>query len=101
MIQLIKKPLITEKAMNLAAQRQYVFEVHTSANKIQIKKALEEMFEVNITSIRTARVKGKNKSRFTRRGLMRGKTALRKKAYITLQEGQQIELVSGVGGDTE
>ncbi|HRP01240.1 MAG TPA: 50S ribosomal protein L23 [Candidatus Kapabacteria bacterium] len=101
MIQIIKRPLITEKAMNLASQRQYVFEVHPDANKIQIKEALEKVFEVNITSVRTVRIKGKNKSRFTKRGLMRGKTALKKKAYITLKEGQSIELVSGVGGDTE
>ncbi|MDX9789481.1 MAG: 50S ribosomal protein L23 [Candidatus Kapaibacterium sp.] len=101
MIQLIKKPIITEKAMNLAHLRQYVFEVHPDANKIQIKQAVEEMFDVNVTSIRTVRVKGKNKIRMTRRGLMRGKTALKKKAYVTLKEGQAIEIVSGVGGDTE
>lgn len=101
MIQLIKKPVITEKAMNLAQQRQYVFEVHPDANKIQIKQAIQEMFEVDVTSVRTVRVKGKNKIRMTRRGLMRGKTALKKKAYVTLKEGQQIEIVSGVGGDTE
>jgi large subunit ribosomal protein L23 len=101
MIQLIKKPIITEKAMNLASQRQYVFEVHPTANKIQIKQALEEMFDVDITSVRTVNVKGKNKIRMTRRGLMRGKTASKKKAYVTLKEGQQIEIVSGVGGDTE
>jgi large subunit ribosomal protein L23 len=59
------------------------------------------MFDVDITSVRTVRVKGKNKVRMTRRGLMRGKTALKKKAYITLKEGQQIEIVSGVGSGTE
>lgn len=100
MIQLIKKPVITEKAMKLAHQRQYVFEVHPDANKIQIKQAIQEMFDVDITSVRTVRVKGKNKVRMTRRGLMRGKTALKKKAYITLKEGQQIEIVSGVGSGT-
>jgi len=101
MIQIIKKPVITEKAMNLASLRQYVFEVHPDANKIQIKEAIEKVFEVDIASIRTVRIKGKRKSRFTKKGLMRGKTALKKKAYITLKEGQSIELVSGVGGDTE
>jgi len=101
MIQVIKKPVITEKAMGIASLRQYVFEVHPDANKIQIKDALEKMFEVDIISIRTVRIKGKNKVRMTKRGMMRGKTALKKKAYITLKEGQSIELVSGVGGDTE
>ncbi len=99
MIQIIKKPIITEKAMNLASQRQYVFEVHPEANKIQIKQEIEKMFEVNVTSVRTVRVKGKNKIRMTRRGLMRGRTPLKKKAYVTLKEGQTIELVSGVGSE--
>src|SRR5690606_24290456 len=92
---IIKRPLITEKAMKLSHIGQYVFEVSPDSNKIQIRKAVEEMFEVNVVSIRTANIKGKNKSRFTRRGLLKGKTALRKKAYVTLKQGQQIELVSG------
>ncbi len=97
MIEIIKKPVITEKAMKLGEQRQYVFEVEPKANKIQIRKAIEEMFEVNVVSIRTARVKGKVRSRFTRRGHTEGRTPLRKKAYVTLKEGQSIELVSGAG----
>ncbi len=101
MNQIIKKPIITEKAMNLSSQRQYVFEVQDNANKIEIKRAVQEMFDVDVTSVRTVRVKGKNKIRMTRRGLMRGKTALKKKAYVTLKEGQQIEIVSSVGSDTE
>lgn len=95
MIQIIRRPIITEKAMKLGEKGQYVFEVDPVANKIEIKKAIEHMFEVNILSVRTVRVKGKNKVRMTRRGLQRGKTVLRKKAYITLQAGQTIDLVSG------
>jgi len=95
MSSILKKPLITEKAMKLSEIGQYVFDVDTDANKIEIKKAVEKMFEVNVVSIRTARLKGKVKSRFTRKGLMRGKTALRKRAYVTLKKGQTIELVSG------
>ena len=83
MKQIIKRPVVTEKATKLGEQRQYAFEVDINANKIEIKKALEEMFEVNITSLRTVRQKGKNKTQMTRKGLMRGKTADRKKAYIT------------------
>ena len=101
MIQVIKKPVITEKAMGMHSQGQYVFEVHPDSNKIQIKEAVEKLFEVNVVSVRTLRVKGKNKSRMTKRGMMRGSTSLKKKAYITLKSGQTIELVSGVGGDTE
>jgi large subunit ribosomal protein L23 len=98
MIEIIRKPLITEKAMKLSAHGQYVFSVSPKANKLEIKKAIEELFEVNVESIRTARIKGKVKSRFTRKGLMRGKTALVKKAYVTLKEGQTIDIVSGATG---
>ena len=59
------------------------------------------MFEVEVKSVRTARIKGKNKSRFTRKGLMRGTTPLKKKAYITLHEGFEIELVSGAGSSED
>ncbi|MCX7879331.1 MAG: 50S ribosomal protein L23 [Ignavibacteria bacterium] len=97
MLEIIKKPIITEKAMRLGDKRQYVFEVDPNANKLQIKKAIEELFEVNVVSIRTVRVKGKIRLRWTRRGVHRGKTPLRKKAYVTLKEGQSIELVTGAG----
>lgn len=95
MLQVIKKPVITEKAMKLSAMGQYVFQVDPNSNKIEIKKAVEEMFEVEVKSVRTLRVKGKVKVRMTRRGMMRGVAPLRKKAYVTLKEGHQIELVSG------
>ncbi|HOK15094.1 MAG TPA: 50S ribosomal protein L23 [Candidatus Kapabacteria bacterium] len=95
MLQIIKRPVITEKAMKLASARQYVFAVDPKANKIEIKKAIEEMFEVDVISVRTVNIKGKNKIRLTRRGLMRGRTPNIKKAYVTLKEGQSIELVSG------
>lgn len=98
MIQVLKRPVITEKAMKLAELGQYVFECHPDANKIQIKQAIEEMYEVNVISVRTARIKGKRKMRYTKRGLMRGSTALKKKAFIRLKEGQEIELVSGAQG---
>lgn len=99
-MEIIKRPVITEKAMGMSHLRQYCFEVHPNANKIEIKKAIEQMFEVDITSIRTLRVKGKVKRRFTRSGIMKGKTNLRKKAYITLKEGQTIELVEA-GNDND
>jgi len=95
MIDIIKHPLVTEKAMRLGELGQYAFIVDPRANKIEIKKAIEQMFEVKVKSIRTMRVKGKKKSQFTKTGIMRGKTALRKKAIVTLQEGQTLDLVSG------
>ncbi len=95
-MEIIKKPIITEKAMKLGEKSQYVFEVDRHANKIEIKKKIKEIFEVDVKSIRTATVKGKVKSRFTRKGVQRGRTATKKKAYITLKEGQTIDLVSSV-----
>ena len=81
--------------MNLGHHRQYVFEVDPGSTKIEVKKAVEELYEVKVDSVRTLNVKGKNKSRFTKKGLMKGKTKLRKKAYVTLQQGYSIEIVSG------
>ena len=98
MIEVIKKPLITEKAMKLGTQGQYVFEVTLASNKIEIKKAVESMFEVNVVSVRTVRIKGKVRRRFTRKGVQTGRTPMRKKAYVTLKKGQTIELVSSVAG---
>lgn len=98
MKEIVKKPVITEKATKLGEKGQYVFEVNPNSNKIEIKKSIERMFEVNVTSIRTVRIKGKIKSRITRRGLIRGKTSMKKKAYVTLKAGQTIDIVSGTPG---
>ncbi|TNE34448.1 50S ribosomal protein L23 [bacterium] len=91
----LKRPIITEKGMSLAATRQYVFEVDTKSTKPQIKTAVEEMFEVVVKDVRTLKVKGKVKKRFTKQGLQIGRTKNYKKAYVTLAEGHEIELVSG------
>lgn len=99
MIEIIKRPAVTEKAMKCNAKNQYVFIVDPAANKIQIKQAIEKIFEVNVVSVRTVRVKGKVKSRLTKKGLMRGRTALVKKAYISLKPGQTIDVVSGAAGN--
>ena len=95
MISIIKKPILTEKGMNKNSEREYHFFVEPSANKIQIKKAVQDMFDVEVEDVRTTNVKGKNSVKHTRKGLMRGKTALRKKAYVKLKEGHEIDLVSG------
>ena len=99
MLQVLNKPLITEKAMSLSANGIYAFDVNPNSNKIEIRKAIEEMYEVNVTSVRTIRIKGKVKARMTKKGYIRGKMPLRKKAYITLKEGQSIEIVSGTNVD--
>ncbi|MDA3843158.1 MAG: 50S ribosomal protein L23 [Candidatus Kapabacteria bacterium] len=99
MIEIIKRPLVTEKAMKLSEVGQYCFIVDPDANKIEIKKAIEDLFEVKVNSIRTLRAKGKVKTKFTKKGLMRGSSPLRKKAYVTLKEGYTIDIVSGTAGD--
>lgn len=99
MTDVIKRPIVTEKAMKLQSATQYCFEVDLNSNKIMIKDAIEKMFEVNVVSIRTARVKPKVKSRYTRKGIQRGKTSERKKAYVTLKEGQTIDVVTGAPGE--
>jgi large subunit ribosomal protein L23 len=97
MITVLKKPVITEKATKVGHQRQYVFEVDPNANKLQIRDAIKTMFDVEAVSIRTVRTKGKVKARMTRRGLQVGRTNLKKKAYVTLKEGQSIDIVAGEG----
>ena len=99
MITILKKPVVTEKATKVGQQRQYVFEVDPAANKVQIRAAIKQMFDVDPITIRTLRTKGKVKTRMTRRGMQVGKTNLKKKAYVTLKEGQSIDIVAGEGAE--
>jgi large subunit ribosomal protein L23 len=94
-MQVLKRPIITEKAAKLNEKRQYAFEVEIKSNKIEIRKAVEAQFGVDVISIRTIRIRPKNKLQFTRRGRFVGKTAARKKAYVTLKEGQTIDIGTG------
>ncbi|MCX6140642.1 MAG: 50S ribosomal protein L23 [Candidatus Kapabacteria bacterium] len=99
MITVLRRPIITEKATKVGHMRQYVFEVDPDANKLQIRQAIKEMFDVETLSVRTVRVKGKVKTRQTRRGAQVGRTNLKKKAYVTLKEGQSIDIVAGEGNE--
>ena len=85
----LRRPLLTEKA-TVAREigNEYAFEVDMVANKIEIKKAVESRFKVNVKSVRTMVMQGKIK----RMGAHEGKRADRKKALIKLQEGQSIDL---------
>lgn len=99
MISIIKKPILTEKGMSKNGEREYHFFVEPSANKIQIKQAVKDMFDVEVEDVRTTNVKGKRSVKHTKKGLMKGKTALRKKAYVKLKEGHERDLVSGTTND--
>ena len=90
--QIIIRPLITEKNTNLMALNKYSFEVERSANKMQIKQAIEAIFKVSVTAVHTMNVRGK----LRRRGMRYGYTADWKKAIVTLAEGDRIELFEGV-----
>ncbi|HHY29103.1 MAG TPA: 50S ribosomal protein L23 [Syntrophaceticus sp.] len=85
----ILKPLVTEKAVNLAQeQNKYTFYVDRKANKIEIKNAIEEIFNVKVTAVNTMTVRGKKK----RVGRYEGLTPTRKKAVVTLNEGDTIDI---------
>jgi large subunit ribosomal protein L23 len=90
--QIILRPLITEKNTNLMALNKYSFQVDPSADKNQIKRAIEEIFGVTVTTVRTMNLRGKKR----RRGARFGYTADWKKAIVTLSEGDRIDLFEGV-----
>lgn len=91
------KPIITEKATKVTENLGwYTFRVSPEANKYQIKKLIEELYDVKVERINTAVVRGKNKSRWTKSGLLRGKTAAYKKVYVKVGEGQQIDFFSNI-----
>ncbi len=85
----IQKPIITEKATLLRENNKYVFKVDPRANKVQIRKAVESIFDVHVTSVRTLSVPSKPK----RQGLFQGKTSGWKKAIVTLRRGDSIEVI--------
>ena len=74
----------------------YGFYVDPSANKIQIKKAVEDKFGVSVISVNTINYVGKSKSRYTKKGLIVGKTSAFKKAYVTLKDGEQIDFYANL-----
>ena len=84
----IIRPIITEASMSRLAEKKYTFEVASDANKIEIKKAVEEIFKVDVDKVNTISVKSKNK----RVGYHLGKTSEWKKAIVTLKpESKTIE----------
>ncbi|MBN2347906.1 MAG: 50S ribosomal protein L23 [Bacteroidales bacterium] len=91
------KPIVTEK---MTAQgedlNRYGFVVDKRANKIQIKKAVEEMYGVSVESVNTMIYPGKNKSRYTRSGTISGKSKSIKKAVVTLAQGDTIDFYSNI-----
>lgn len=91
--QILIKPLITEKATRLADKRNtYSFVVNRDANKIEIRNAVEKMYNVNVDSVNTAVLPGKPKSRSTKTAIVRGTKSSYKKAFVTLTPGDTIDI---------
>ncbi|HBN83211.1 MAG TPA: 50S ribosomal protein L23 [Clostridiales bacterium] len=88
---IIKRPIVTEKSTDLMAENKYTFEVDLRATKMQVKAAVEEIFNVKVKQVNTSRVKGK----LRRMGRHEGYTSEWKKAVVTLQPGHSIEVFGG------
>jgi large subunit ribosomal protein L23 len=94
---ILLKPIVTEKMMAQSESlNRYGFIVEKTANKLQIKKAVEELYDVTVDSVNTMRYGGKVKSRFTKSGVQLGKTNSYKKAIVTLAEGDAIDFYSNI-----
>lgn len=86
------KPLITEKTESLTTKSsKYTFLVDKKSNKVEIKKAVEKMYSVNVDSVNTLIMPSKSRSRNTKAGLIKGRVSGYKKAVITLAGGEQID----------
>ena len=94
---IIIKPIVTEK---LTAQGEkltrYGFIVHRKANKLQIKDAVEKLYNVSVASVNTANYHGKRKSRYTKSGILSGRANHYKKAYITLAGEDKIDFYANI-----
>ena len=89
--QVIIRPVVSEKSYALMGEGKYTFRVHDRAHKLQIAKAVEEIFEVRVRAVRTSKVKSKPK----RRGVNSGRSRSWKKAVVQLAPGERIELFEG------
>jgi large subunit ribosomal protein L23 len=90
---IIVRPIITEKSSRMMSQNKYTFEVLPKANKIEIRKAVEEVFKVKVSSVHTIKVRSKPK----RMGRFLGRSRSWKKAIVTLIPGERIEFFDGAG----
>jgi large subunit ribosomal protein L23 len=94
---ILLKPIVTEKMTSQGDKfNRYGFIVAREANKLQIKKAVEDLYGVTVDSVNTMRYGGKVKSRNTKSGILMGKTRAVKKAVVTLTEGNKIDFYSNI-----
>ena len=97
MMEILLKPIVTEKMTGQGDKfNRYGFIVASTANKIQIKQAVEDLYGVTVESVNTMRYAGKAKSRYTKSGVVTGKTVATKRAIVTLAEGNTIDFYSNI-----
>ena len=91
------KPIVTEK-MTAETEKfnRYGFIVDKEANKLQIKSAVEQMYNVTVKDVNTINYHGKRKSRYTKAGMLTGRTNHFKKAYVTLEGGDKIDFYANI-----
>ncbi len=94
---IIIKPIVTEKMTQLGEKlNRYGFRVDKGANKIEIKQAVEALYNVTVLEVNTMIVAPKKKSRFTKSGVINGQASSYKKAIVTLKEGEVIDFYSNI-----
>ena len=94
---IIVKPLVTEKMTAITEKlNRFGFIVRPDASKLEIKKEVEALYNVTVVEVNTMRYAGKNKSRYTRSGIINGRTNAFKKAIVTLKEGDTIDFYSNI-----
>jgi large subunit ribosomal protein L23 len=94
---ILLKPIVTEKMTSQGDKfNRYGFIVARNANKIEIKKAVEDLYGVTVESVNTMLYGGKVKTRYTKSGVMTGKSAATKKAVVTLAKGNTIDFYSNI-----
>src|SRR5688500_10081588 len=95
--EVLVKPIVTEKSNKLSDQRRtYAFRVNRKANKLEVKKAVEDFYGVSVIDVNTIVVPGKAKTKFTKAGFISGRKPAYKKAYVTVAEGETIDLYANI-----
>ena len=89
--QVLLAPVVSEKSYNMIDENRYTFKVHKDAHRLQVRQAVEELFDVHVLSVNMAKVPPKPK----RRGLQKGRKPGWKKAIVQLREGDKIEIFEG------
>lgn len=96
-MEILIRPLVTEKMTSIQDKLgKYGFIVDVNANKIEIKKAIEKAYGVSVTTVNTLRYDGKRKTRFTKTGVIEGRSKSYKKAIVTLAAGDTIDFYANI-----